>query len=62
MSAKQIDIAVAMVKDAVDTLEAEGLECDIVGLDPIILSPTLASITNYSVDPMPLWMQITPYS
>jgi 3-hydroxy-D-aspartate aldolase len=27
----KIDIAVAMVKDAVDTLAAEGLECDIVG-------------------------------
>jgi 3-hydroxy-D-aspartate aldolase len=27
----KIDIAVAMVKDAVDTLKAEGLECDIVG-------------------------------
>ncbi|MFN3207442.1 MAG: 3-hydroxy-D-aspartate aldolase BhcC [Roseovarius sp.] len=28
---EKIDIAVAMVKDAVDTLKAEGLECDIVG-------------------------------
>ena len=27
----KIDIAVAMVKDAVDTLKAEGLDCDIVG-------------------------------
>ena len=27
----KIDVAVAMVKDAVDTLKAEGLECDIVG-------------------------------
>ncbi|MDJ0993746.1 MAG: DSD1 family PLP-dependent enzyme [Dinoroseobacter sp.] len=27
----KIDIAVAMVRDAVDTLKAEGLECDIVG-------------------------------
>jgi 3-hydroxy-D-aspartate aldolase len=27
----KIEIAVAMVKDAVDTLKAEGLECDIVG-------------------------------
>jgi 3-hydroxy-D-aspartate aldolase len=27
----KIDVAVAMVKDAVDTLRAEGLECDIVG-------------------------------
>ncbi|QGX97449.1 DSD1 family PLP-dependent enzyme [Roseovarius faecimaris] len=27
----KIDIAVAMVKDAVETLKAEGLECDIVG-------------------------------
>ncbi|WP_425091114.1 3-hydroxy-D-aspartate aldolase BhcC [Tropicimonas sp. S265A] len=27
----KIDIAVAMVKDAVDTLKTEGLECDIVG-------------------------------
>jgi 3-hydroxy-D-aspartate aldolase len=27
----KIDIAVAMVKDAVDTLKAQGLECDIVG-------------------------------
>ena len=27
----KIDIAVAMVRDAVDTLRAEGLECDIVG-------------------------------
>ncbi|MEM0950365.1 MAG: 3-hydroxy-D-aspartate aldolase BhcC [Pseudomonadota bacterium] len=27
----KIDIAVAMVKDAVDTLKAKGLECDIVG-------------------------------
>ena len=27
----KIDIAVAMVKDAVDTLKADGLECDIVG-------------------------------
>ncbi|MCR9257741.1 MAG: DSD1 family PLP-dependent enzyme [Alphaproteobacteria bacterium] len=27
----KIDIAIAMVKDAVDTLKAEGLECDIVG-------------------------------
>ena len=27
----KIDIAVAMVKDAVDTLKAEGIECDIVG-------------------------------
>jgi 3-hydroxy-D-aspartate aldolase len=27
----KIDIAVAMVKDAVDTLKEEGLECDIVG-------------------------------
>ena len=27
----KIDIAVAMVKDAVDTLKSEGLECDIVG-------------------------------
>lgn len=27
----KIDIAVAMVKDAVDALEAEGLDCDIVG-------------------------------
>ncbi len=28
---EKIDIAVAMVKDAVDALKAEGLECDIVG-------------------------------
>ncbi|WP_425045546.1 3-hydroxy-D-aspartate aldolase BhcC [Primorskyibacter sp. S87] len=28
---EKIDIAVAMVKDAVDTLKTEGLECDIVG-------------------------------
>ena len=28
---EKIDIAVAMVKDAVDTLKAEGLDCDIVG-------------------------------
>ena len=28
---EKIDIAVAMVKDAVDTLKSEGLECDIVG-------------------------------
>ena len=27
----KIDIAVAQVKDAVDTLKAEGLDCDIVG-------------------------------
>ncbi len=27
----KVDIAIAMVKDAVDTLKAEGLECDIVG-------------------------------
>ncbi len=27
----KIDVAVAMVKDAVDTLKAEGLDCDIVG-------------------------------
>lgn len=27
----KIDIAVAMVKDAVDTLEADGIDCDIVG-------------------------------
>lgn len=27
----KVDIAVAMVKDAVDTLKSEGLECDIVG-------------------------------
>ncbi|MBA3325040.1 MAG: DSD1 family PLP-dependent enzyme, partial [Rhodobacteraceae bacterium] len=27
----KLDVAVAMVKDAVDTLKAEGLECDIVG-------------------------------
>ena len=27
----KIDVAIAMVKDAVDTLKAEGLECDIVG-------------------------------
>lgn len=27
----KIDVAVAMVKDAVDTLKADGLECDIVG-------------------------------
>ncbi|MFN7001934.1 MAG: 3-hydroxy-D-aspartate aldolase BhcC [Roseinatronobacter sp.] len=27
----KIDVAVAMVKDAVDTLKAEGIECDIVG-------------------------------
>ncbi|MDG4648509.1 DSD1 family PLP-dependent enzyme [Roseibacterium sp. SDUM158017] len=27
----KIDVAVAMVKDAVDTLKSEGLECDIVG-------------------------------
>ena len=27
----KIDIAIAMVKDAVDTLKSEGLECDIVG-------------------------------
>ena len=27
----KIDVAVAMVKDAVDALKAEGLECDIVG-------------------------------
>ena len=28
---EKLDVAVAMVKDAVDTLAAEGLECDIVG-------------------------------
>ncbi|QFS83694.1 3-hydroxy-D-aspartate aldolase [Roseivivax sp. THAF40] len=27
----KVDVAIAMVKDAVDTLKAEGLECDIVG-------------------------------
>jgi hypothetical protein len=57
----KIDLAVAQVKDAVDTLKAEGLACDIVGgggTGSYYFESTRAFTTSCSAAPMPSWMPI----
>jgi D-serine deaminase-like pyridoxal phosphate-dependent protein len=61
----KIEIAIAMVKDAVDALKAEGLECDIVGgggTGSYYFESNSASTTSCNAAPTPSWMPITAAS
>jgi 3-hydroxy-D-aspartate aldolase len=61
----KIDIAVAMVKDAVDTLKAEGSSATssaAAAPAPTISSRPRASTTSFSAAPTPSWMPITAAS